>query len=296
MAYTSCGETTFVAAAITWARSVFPPTSCRTFGCLDLRRVPLPAAIIAMATRGALLLVFAFDIRSNDTRLYAGMGSRPIQARTRQPRLQSERSLMGMFLKRQLHQVLRDSAGVMPGDLTLIKVIAQDWTNSQFSDGIFVDYNLRRAFERVLGFQGFRDGCRIQQGVVENSRLGMLIERPNVVGGTASQTLVSLRHQVADINLGRPGGCNSLGNSMYQQIRNQAGKQRAGTNGNQIGASNRIQRLGKRFYVRRHEKQFFDASLTGGDFGLAAHPGSVVHQGFQLDVRSRGRIDVPACD
>src|ERR1700730_17796045 len=69
MAYTSCGETTFVAAAITWARSGFPPTSCRTFGCLDLRRVPLPAAIIAIATRGALLLVFAFDIRSNNTRV-----------------------------------------------------------------------------------------------------------------------------------------------------------------------------------------------------------------------------------
>src|ERR1700676_2887336 len=75
MAYTSCGETTFVAAAITWARSVFPPTSCRTFGCWDLRRVPLPAAIMAIATRGTLLLVFAFGIRSNNTRVNAGAGA-----------------------------------------------------------------------------------------------------------------------------------------------------------------------------------------------------------------------------
>src|SRR5580692_3203332 len=52
MAKTSCGGTTRVAAAITWANRGLPPTSCSTFGSCDLRRVPLPAAMIAMATRG----------------------------------------------------------------------------------------------------------------------------------------------------------------------------------------------------------------------------------------------------
>src|ERR1700675_2310273 len=44
--------TTFCALAMTCARIGLPPTSCRTLGCFDLSRVPLPAAMTAMAIRG----------------------------------------------------------------------------------------------------------------------------------------------------------------------------------------------------------------------------------------------------
>src|SRR5271156_6484313 len=37
---------------MTCARIGLPPISCRTLGCFDLSRVPLPAAMIATATRG----------------------------------------------------------------------------------------------------------------------------------------------------------------------------------------------------------------------------------------------------
>ena len=50
--WTRSPGTTWVAAAITWARSGLPPTSCRTLGCFDFRRVPLPAARMAIAVRG----------------------------------------------------------------------------------------------------------------------------------------------------------------------------------------------------------------------------------------------------
>src|SRR5207302_9651066 len=59
IAYTSLAGTTFVAASMTWANSGFPPTSCKTLGCLDLSRVPLPAAMIAIAIRGAVVLLEA---------------------------------------------------------------------------------------------------------------------------------------------------------------------------------------------------------------------------------------------
>src|SRR5882672_7059777 len=48
----SCAGTTFCAVAITCARIGLPPISCRTLGCFDLSRVPLPAAIIAIAILG----------------------------------------------------------------------------------------------------------------------------------------------------------------------------------------------------------------------------------------------------
>src|SRR5450759_372342 len=48
----SWAGTTFCAVAMTCARIGLPPISCRTLGCFDLSRVPLPAAMIAMAIRG----------------------------------------------------------------------------------------------------------------------------------------------------------------------------------------------------------------------------------------------------
>src|SRR5258708_6566419 len=53
MAKMSDGGTTRVPAAMTCASSGLPPTSCSTLASCDLRRVPLPAAMMAMATRGA---------------------------------------------------------------------------------------------------------------------------------------------------------------------------------------------------------------------------------------------------
>src|ERR1700684_1284024 len=50
----SFADAIFFAVAITCARMGLPPISCRTLGCVDLSRVPLPAAMIAMAIRGAL--------------------------------------------------------------------------------------------------------------------------------------------------------------------------------------------------------------------------------------------------
>src|SRR6478752_10599520 len=70
MTYTSAGGTTCVPAAITCARSGLPPTSCSTFGYLDFSRVPLPAAIIAIAKRWtpALPCDGFFDMAFNITR------------------------------------------------------------------------------------------------------------------------------------------------------------------------------------------------------------------------------------
>ena len=55
-----------VAAAITCASNGLPPTSCSTLGCLDFSRVPLPAAMIAMAMRGAACDVWLSGVSAFD--------------------------------------------------------------------------------------------------------------------------------------------------------------------------------------------------------------------------------------
>src|ERR1700678_2224007 len=71
----STGGTMCVAEAITCASSGLPPTSCSTLGNCDFSRVPLPAAMMAMATRGAELealeegSILDFFIRPTITRV-----------------------------------------------------------------------------------------------------------------------------------------------------------------------------------------------------------------------------------
>src|SRR5437879_12282011 len=69
IAYISFAGTTRRAAAITCASRGLPPASWRTFGCLDFRRVPLPAAMMAIAVRGCApagdLGLFDLGIRLN---------------------------------------------------------------------------------------------------------------------------------------------------------------------------------------------------------------------------------------
>src|SRR5438128_12284321 len=69
IAYISFAGTTRRAAAITCASRGLPPASWRTFGCFDFRRVPLPAAMMAIAVRGCAadgeLGLFDLGIRLN---------------------------------------------------------------------------------------------------------------------------------------------------------------------------------------------------------------------------------------
>src|SRR5581483_2742250 len=53
------------AAAITCDNNDLPPTWCRTLGCFDFSRVPLPAAMIAIAVRkfGADFIEFQYNLR-----------------------------------------------------------------------------------------------------------------------------------------------------------------------------------------------------------------------------------------
>src|SRR5215472_7406016 len=69
----SSGETTWSAAAITCASNGLPPTSCSTLGCFDFSRVPLPAAMIAIASLCEFArLCLVSDIQINITEKVTG--------------------------------------------------------------------------------------------------------------------------------------------------------------------------------------------------------------------------------
>src|SRR5271157_4864113 len=125
--------TTFFAVAITWARIGLPPISCSTLGCFDLSRVPLPAAIIAMAVRGRcrlgredLDLVFeAFAM----LRQYTARESTPDRLPIRR-------------LRHQRHQVVRDPVGRVPRHRALFQILSQQRAHAERFDRFHIHCDL----------------------------------------------------------------------------------------------------------------------------------------------------------
>src|SRR5208337_967554 len=127
--------TTFSAVAITCARIGLPPISCRTLGCFDLIRVPLPAAMIAMAMRGGrgvdwedfglVFIVFAmlrqYTVKANvEARLAASQQLLLINCGDSTPDRLPIRGL-----RHQRHQVVRDAVARVPRHLALLQIISQ---------------------------------------------------------------------------------------------------------------------------------------------------------------------------
>src|SRR5580658_10322107 len=133
----SFAGTTFCAAAITCARIGLPPTSCRTLGCFDLSRVPFPAAMIAMATRGR----GGFDAEAFDLVFVAVCGAFAMLSQYTAPESTPYR-LPVRSLRHQRHQVVRDAIGRVPRHLALIEIISQDRTHAEGLDCFQVHDNL----------------------------------------------------------------------------------------------------------------------------------------------------------
>src|SRR5208282_3782175 len=200
--------TTFSAVAITWARIGLPPISCRTLGCFDLSRVPLPAAIMAMAICGTCGFcrgdfVFVSDdlamlsqyTANNTPRMprypilameseassprprYSGRARTPVATRSTPDRLP-----VGS-LRHQRHQVMRHLVGRMPRHRALFQIISEDGTDAQRLDGVQIHHNLRCSFQRIFRLQFGRCRLAIEERVVKQRTASVAVEGSDMVGG-----------------------------------------------------------------------------------------------------------------
>src|SRR5258708_33836086 len=112
----------------------------------------------------------------------------------------------------------------------------------------------------------------------------MAIQSVDVVGSRKAQAFVGLSHQIADVHLGGRRVYDGIRDAMYQQVGDEAGEQRAGTDADDIGAGNGVERLRERVNIGRNEEEFLDANLTGGDLGFAPDARAILPPRLDFDV------------
>ena len=149
-------------------------------------------------------------------------------------------------------------------------------------------------FGGVAGQRLGREGRGVENGVVEDGRAGVLVDALDVLGCREAEALVGLGHQVADEDAHAFGVSQGSGNSLDEQVGDQGCVERAGADGDEVGALNGFERLGHGGGVGRIDHEFGDAVLAGGDVGFSAHDGSVFHVRDEGGVGRGGGIDAAA--
>src|SRR5271166_1543887 len=195
-------------------------------------------------------------------------------------------------LSDELNQVTGDEGGVVTRDAGLFQVVAENGDHTQGFNGFEVGNDLACALEGIFGFELIGNGSAIDQREVEELPVSVAVQGADMVGGGEAQTLIGLSHQVADVNLGGRRGDDGIGYATDEKVGNEAGEQGSGTDADDIGVGNGIERLGQRLDVGGDEEELLDANFAGGDIGLAADAGAVFHQCFQFDVGGGGRMNV----
>ena len=94
-----------------------------------------------------------------------------------------------------------------------------------------------------------RAGVLVQQSGIEDPRSGVFVDGLDVIGRSEAQAFVGLRHQVADVDLHRRRSGDRLRDSVHQNVGNQAGEERSGADGDEVGAGDGLQRLRQRLNI-----------------------------------------------
>jgi len=102
----------------------------------------------------------------------------------------------------KLHKVAGNSGSIVASNVALIEIIPKNRNHAESFDCVEIGNDLARALERVLSFESVGNRSAIDQRVVEDLLSGVAVESTDVIGGRQAKTLVGLRHQIADVNLG----------------------------------------------------------------------------------------------
>ena len=136
-------------------------------------------------------------------------------------------------------------AGVVADDGLFAGEVAGDAAHAEGLDALDVGDDGGGAFGRVAGEGLRREGSGVDQGAVEDGRAGVLVDALDVLGGGEAEALVGLGHEIADEDAQAAGVGERGGDSLDEQIGDERGVERAGADGDEVGALDGVQGLGQ---------------------------------------------------
>src|SRR6266478_4296860 len=204
------------------------------------------------------------------------------KARTRRGggRWRERREMSGLAAEELFEEEAGEAAGVVAEDAVFLEKIVEDDAEAELLEGWEIDGHRFGALGAVatshIGRDGFEDGAEM---------IGK-----GVAGGFAG-----LGHQIGDVHAWSFGFGDGAGDFRDQQIRQNAGVERTGTEEDQVGLLDGIDGHRERTHAARGKLEFLDwRAAAGGDAGFAVNGAAVFERGDEMDVRKRRRKNATA--
>src|SRR6185437_10281072 len=133
-----------------------------------------------------------------------------------------------LFLGSDLQYGLRHRFGIMAKHVAFGCEVAGDAADTHGLNALDVRLNYFRTLHGVALAQRGRYRRCVEQRVIKHRLARMRVDALDVLRSGEVQAFVGLGHQVGDVDARALGGGQSLGNSLHQKIRDEAGVERAG--------------------------------------------------------------------
>src|SRR5712692_4133688 len=181
------------------------------------------------------------------------------------------------------------AAGVVADDAVFLEEIVEDDAEAEFLHcGKIDDHGFGTLGAVAPGHVG-RHGLAIGDDPIDDSARDVLLYRAKMIAKRVASGFARLSHQIGDIHARSLGSGDGAGDFRNQQVRENAGVERAGPEKNQVGLLDGFDGPGERAHAARGKLEFLDRRAAGGDAGFAVNGAAVFERGDEMHVRKGGR-------
>jgi len=122
----------------------------------------------------------------------------------------------------------------------------------------------------------------------------MFLDGAKMIGKRVAGGFARLGHKIGDVHARGFGFSDGAGNFWNEQIREDAGVERAGAEENEVRLLDGFDDHGNGAHAARRETEFFDRRAASGDARFAVNDAAILEFGDEVHVRKRGWENAPA--
>lgn len=187
-----------------------------------------------------------------------------------------------------------ETSRVVAKNPVFFQEIVSDEANFGLKDFVAIEEDRFGAFREVAPGNFWRDRLAVGNNGVNDAAAHVVLDSAKMLAESVVSSFPGLRHKVSDVNPGNLGTNDGLSNFRDEQIRDDTGVKRPGSQDDQISLLDGFDGLGERTDAARGQFDFANGNLAARDARFTLHSRAIREGGDQVDVGKCRRKDTAA--
>jgi hypothetical protein len=200
----------------------------------------------------------------------------------------------GLAVEKFFEEKAGKAAGVVADDAVFFEKIVEDHAEAELLKYGEIDGDRLGALRAIAAGHVGRHRLAIGDDPVDHTVRNVFLDGAEMIGKSVAGGFAGLGHQIGDVDARGFGFGDGAGDFGNEEIRENAGIERAGPEEDEISLFDRFDGLGKRAHAASGKAEFLDRGATGSDASFAVDDAAVFERGDQVNVRKCRREDAAA--